>query len=283
MIQRLLDLGFHRVLVLDAGECGVADAQRVLLAIWAYASEKEPAVMGGWIHPYYRVSQKAYMAAAQAARELAERGVRHRDDVRLKPILGRIPGMTRGRNTLSYLDGIGSRFHVQVLTTPEELPVTHHLMEDIQPLHCGECRQCMDACPTHAIDGEGFHRERCLRNWMMSGKPVPEEIREKMGNRLIGCDECQRCCPHNPPPDAQSWETIPLASLLTDTKDAAEALRSIIGSNLTITNRVLGQACLMAGCSHDVELLPILDGLVQHPSPAVAEHAAWAARKMRKA
>ena len=283
MIQRLLDLGFHRVLVLDAAECGVADARRVLLAIWAYAAEKEPPTRGGWIHPYYRVSQKAYMAAAQAARELAAQGVRHRDDVRLKPIMGRIPGMTLGRNTLSYLDGIGSRFHVQVLTTPEKLPLTHHLLEEIQPLHCGECRRCMEICPTHAIDEEGFRRARCLRNWMMSGKPVPVEIREKMGNRLIGCDQCQRCCPHNPPPEAQAGETVPLVSLLSDTKNTAEALRTIIGANLTITNRVLGQACLMAGCSCDAQLLAILDGLARHPSPTVAEHAAWAAEKLRKA
>lgn len=282
MIQRLLDLGFHRVLVLDAGECGVEDAQSELLAVWSYAAEKEPPARGGWIHPYYRVSQRAYMAAAQAACEMAEQGVRHRDDVRLKPILGRIPGVTLGRNTLSYIEGIGSRFHVQVLTTPERLPVTHHLLTEIQPLHCGECRRCMEVCPTHAIDGEGFHRERCLRNWMMSGKPVPEEIRGKMGNRLIGCDECQRCCPHNPPPEAQAGETIPLASLLTDTKNAAEALRPIIGANLTITNRLLGHACLLAGCSGDAELAEILDELAQHPSPTVAEHAAWAAEQLRK-
>ena len=32
-----------------------------------------------------------------------------------------------------------------------------------------------------------FHRERCIRNWMMVGGEVPEEIRAKMGNRLIGC------------------------------------------------------------------------------------------------
>lgn len=281
MIQRLLDLGFRRVLVLDASECGVEDAQRVLLAIWAYEAEKEPAQTGGWIHPYYRVSQKAYMAAAQVAREMAEKGVRHRDDVLLKPIMGRIPGMTRGRNTLSYLEGIGSRFHVQVLTTQDPLPITHHLLKEVQPLHCGDCRRCMEACPTGAIDEEGFHREKCLRNWMMSGKPVPVEIREKMGNRLIGCDECQRCCPHNPPPEGKAGETVPLNALLSATKATAEALWPVIGANLTIPNRVLSQACMIAGCSHDASLLPILHELAQHPSPTVKEHAAWAAEKLK--
>lgn len=281
MIQHLLDLGFRRVLVLDASECGVEDAQRVLLAIWAYEAEKEPAQTGGWIHPYYRASQKAYMAAAQVTSEMAEKGVRHRDDVLLKPIMGRIPGMTRGRNTLSYLEGIGSRFHVQVLTTPEKLPITHHLLKEVQPLHCGDCRRCMEACPTGAIDEEGFHREKCLRNWMMSGKPVPVEIREKMGNRLIGCDECQRCCPHNPPPEADAGETVSLNALLSEPKGTAEALRPVIGANLTITNRILSQVCLMSGSSHDGSLLPVLHELAQHPSPTVKEHAAWAAEKLK--
>ncbi len=281
MIQRLLELGFERVLVLDAGECGVADAQSVLLAIWAYEAEMEPATDGAWIHPYYRISQKAYLSAAQCASEMAEQGVRHRDDVRLKPILGRIPGVTLGRNTLSYVEGVGSRFHVQVLTMPEKLPVTHHLLEAVQPLQCGDCRKCMDICPTHAIDEEGFHRERCLRNWMMSGKPVPEAIRQRMGNRFLGCDECQRCCPHNPQPSAKTGEPLSVGELLTDAKAAAEALRPVIGANLAIPNRILGQACLVAGCSKDAQWLGILTELTQHPSPAVAEHAAWAVEQLK--
>ena len=54
-------------------------------------------------------------------------------------------------------------------TLPEAVP----LEENAHTLHCGDCRACMAACPNHAIDEAGFHREKCIRNWMMSGKPIP--------------------------------------------------------------------------------------------------------------
>lgn len=282
LIERLLSAGFARVIVLDAAACGVEDVSRVVLALWAYAAEKIPEGEEAWIHPYYFASQKAYTAAARIASELAETGVRLRDDIRLKPIFARIPDFALGRNTLSRVEGLGSRFHVQTLTTQEELPVTS-VLQDAPATHaCGDCRRCMEACPTGAIDEAGFHRERCLRQWMMSGKPVPKEIRGRMGNRLIGCDECQRSCPHNPPPVAETNATVPLLSLLTDNKAQCEALRPVIGVNLTIPNRVLSQACLLAGCSGHEALLPALEALRTHPSPTVAEHADWAAQEISR-
>jgi len=139
----------------------------------------------------------------------------------------------------------------------------------------------MEVCPTHAIDEDGFHRERCLRNWMLTGKSVPEELRGKMGNRFLGCDECQRCCPHNPPPEGAADDPLSLSALLSDTKNIAETLKPLIGANVSIPNRVLSQACLLAGCSGDKGLLDLLKELTKHPSPVVAEHAAWAAEKLK--
>lgn len=33
-------------------------------------------------------------------------------------------------------------------------------------LACGACRACLAAVLPGALDAEGFHREKCLRNWM---------------------------------------------------------------------------------------------------------------------
>ena len=223
------------------------------------------------------------MAASRVVREAqsAGVGVTLRDEVRVKPVFARLPGFTQGRNTLSYAEGMGSRFHVQMLLLEDTLPETIPLEEAPHALHCGDCRACMAACPNQAIDEAGFHRERCIRNWMMSGKPIPEDVRRAMGSRLIGCDECQRCCPHNPPPEGEQAPSLPLEKLLREPKAAAEALRPLIGANLTIPNRVLSQACVMAGSTGDASLLPLLAGLAEHPSPTVREHAAWAHRVIR--
>ena len=199
----------------------------------------------------------------------------------MKPIFARLPGFTQGRNTLSYVEGAGSRFHVQILLLEDALPETVSLEDAAHTLHCGDCQACMAACPNHAIDEAGFHRERCIRNWMMSGKPIPVDVRRAMGSRLIGCDECQRCCPHNQTPEGACRSSLPLEKLLRDPKATAESLRPLIGANLTIPNRVLSQACVMAGSTGDASMLPLLEGMAEHPSPTVREHAAWACGAIR--
>lgn len=280
LVKKLLEAGFDRAIVLSGEECGYPDYGSVIIALWGYEAEKCPAQDNAWIHPYYYASQRAYLAAKKAVEGV--NGARLRDDIRVKPIFARLAGFSQGHNTLSYVEGLGSRFHVQVIATDEPVPVTHHLEEAPHAPACGECRLCMAACPTGAIDQQGFHRERCLRNWMMSGKPVPSEVRE-MGNRLIGCDDCQRCCPRNPEPTGESGEAVPLEALLSSVGETCAMLREKIGANLSISNRVLGQACLLAGCSGRTELLPLLESLAEHPSEVVREHAAWAMDQLRNA
>ncbi|MBQ8555128.1 MAG: 4Fe-4S dicluster domain-containing protein [Clostridia bacterium] len=282
IVDALCDAGFARVIVLDGSACGCEDAASILLAFWPYEAEKAPAADGAWVHPYYDASQKAYETASRIAREFAVQGLSLRDDIRVKPIFARLPGLTQGRNTLSYTAEWGSRFHVQILVSSVALPATENLEQESHALHCGTCRRCVDACPTNALEGDVFHRERCLRNWQLNGQPVPEMLRSAMGNRLIGCDVCQRVCPHNATPAGESHMPAPLEEILSQPKASAAALRPRIGANLAIANRVLAQACLIAGNTHRQELLPLLLPLLQHPSATVAAHAAWAVEAIKK-
>lgn len=280
IITELHARGFARVIVLDGPACGYPEAESVLLAVWPYEAEASPD-RGAWVHPYYRASQQAYEAASAMAKAHAEEGVALRDDIRVKPIFARLAGFSQGRNTLSCLESFGSRFHVQILTMTPGIPATHRLDAEEHPRHCGSCRKCVEACPTNALENGVFHRERCLRNWQMSGQPVPEELRIHMGSLLIGCDVCQQVCPHNAPAKEASSAPLDMAWLLSSPKEAAQMLRPQIGANLSIPNRLLGQACLMAGCKGDASLLPRLTELSKHPSPTVAAHAAWAAEQIR--
>lgn len=278
LVDRLLEAGFDRVIVLSGTDCGHAEHGSVVIALWGYEAEARPAEGGAWIHPYYDASQQAYQAAKGVVQSME--GAQLRDDIRVKPIFARLPGFAQGHNTLSYVDGLGSRFHVQIIATDEPLPPTHRLEDAPHPLHCGDCRRCLEACPTGAIGENGFHRERCLRNWMMSGKPVPTEARA-MGNRLIGCDDCQRCCPKNPVPKGEAHAAVPLEDLLADPGAACAMLRERIGANLSIPNRVLSQACLIAGSTRREDLKPLLAALTDHPSETVREHASWALEQMK--
>jgi len=282
VVQHLLDQGFHQVMVLDGHDCGI-DEPTLLLAIMTYEAEETPLPGSAWIHPYYYASQRAYRIAHDLSvnPEAEPLGLRLRDEIRVKPIFARMPMLTQGRNTISYLPDVGSRFHVQIFTLDVALEPNITLLPEAKATHCGNCTRCMEACPTHAIDQDGFHRELCLRNWQLSGKPVPEALRHHMGSRLIGCDTCQRCCPHNPKPTGCS-PTLPLASLITGIKEKSAMLKELIGANLALPNRVLSQAVILAGCSDDVSLLHALEPLRKHPSPVVAEHAEWACAQLTR-
>ncbi|MCM3588937.1 tRNA epoxyqueuosine(34) reductase QueG [Mesobacillus maritimus] len=67
-------------------------------------------------------------------------------------------------------------------------------MED----QCGSCTKCIEACPTGAlVQGGQLNSQRCIAFLTQTKGFLPEEFRDKLGNRLYGCDSCQTACPIN--------------------------------------------------------------------------------------
>lgn len=63
---------------------------------------------------------------------------------------------------------------------------------------CGECTKCLDACPTGALVQPGqLDAQRCIAFLTQTKGVLPDEFRDKIGNRLYGCDTCQTICPKN--------------------------------------------------------------------------------------
>lgn len=63
---------------------------------------------------------------------------------------------------------------------------------------CGDCRLCLDVCPTGAlVDAGRLNAKRCIAFLTQTKDYIPEEFRDKIGNRVYGCDTCQTICPKN--------------------------------------------------------------------------------------
>ena len=63
---------------------------------------------------------------------------------------------------------------------------------------CGSCTKCLDACPTGAlVQGGQINAQHCISFLTQTKGLIPDEFREKIGNRIYGCDSCQTACPHN--------------------------------------------------------------------------------------
>src|SRR5438105_11332335 len=98
-----------------------------------------------------------------------------------------------GKNTMIITRRHGSWVVLGTRGTDAEVESTPPL-----GLDCGECRLCIDACPTGALDEPGvLDSARCLSYWTQSREEIPHEYQEALGDQVYGCDICQDVCPWN--------------------------------------------------------------------------------------
>jgi len=75
-------------------------------------------------------------------------------------------------------------------------------------LFCGNCRRCVEACPTgalHVAQQPVFERERCIQYYSSRLEPLPAFIEASWQDQLYGCDLCLNACPYfRPDPEAHT-------------------------------------------------------------------------------
>lgn len=157
------------------------------------------------------------------------------------------------------------------------------------PDRCGNCRKCIEACPTNAItEDRKVDSNKCISYWSIESKSVPPlEIREKMEGWYFGCDICQEVCPWNQ--KAFGKEFFIEKAKEPDFKKLENSLKEILSaSNRNIERIFQGTALLRAGarkhrqnailtCVHykRVELLPEIKEVAKK-HPALKDLCDWA-------
>lgn len=113
--------------------------------------------------------------------------------------------------------------------------VTNLPLEPDAPIEnqCGTCTKCLDACPTGAlVQGGQLNAQRCIAFLTQTKGFMPEEFREKLGNRIYGCDTCQTVCPKNKGIDFHLHEEM---------EPDAEAVKPLLEPLLHLSNKEFKQ------------------------------------------
>ncbi|TDX59316.1 tRNA epoxyqueuosine(34) reductase QueG [Orenia marismortui] len=151
---------------------------------------------------------------------------------------------------------------------------------------CGDCRRCIDACPTGAlVDAYTLDSRKCLGYITLSKGYLDEEQRKKMGNRLWGCDSCQSVCPHNQRAKVgehqefrpQNLDAYPeLVPLLTLTNKEYKEKFMITPMNWRGKRPIQRNVAIILGNLKDNRAVPYLLEALVDPKPIVRANVAWA-------
>ncbi|MFV0358528.1 tRNA epoxyqueuosine(34) reductase QueG [Tropicimonas sp.] len=201
--------------------------------------------------------------------------------------LGQASGLGwQGKHTNLVSRNLGNWFFIgSVFTTLALEPDTAEVD------HCGSCRACLDACPTAAFPAPyRLDARRCISYLTIEHHgPVDEALRDRLGNRIYGCDDCLAACPWNKFAVAASdiryaarddLNAPPLAELaaLDDTGFRARFSGSPI--KRIGRNRFVRNVLYAIGNSADPSLLPVARRLAADADPAVADAARWAIARL---
>jgi epoxyqueuosine reductase len=98
-----------------------------------------------------------------------------------------------GKNHMLINPAIGPQIFLGEIITTIKLPIDKPITDN-----CSNCNKCIDACPTHALMPDGqFDANKCISYLTIEYKGrIPNELAEKIGDRIFGCDECVIACPY---------------------------------------------------------------------------------------
>jgi epoxyqueuosine reductase len=162
--------------------------------------------------------------------------------------------------------------------------------------HCGQCRRCLDACPTDAFPAPyQLDARRCISYLTIEHKgPIPNELRPLIGNRIFGCDDCLAVCPWNKfaratdEPDflARDRLTAPRLATLAALDDAA--FRTMFAGTAVKRigrNRFLRNVLVAIGNAPEPapELVAAATRCLDDASPLVRDAAIWAVGRLADA
>ncbi len=192
----------------------------------------------------------------------------------------------QGKHTNLVSRDFGSWLFLGAILTTADIPA-----DDPSADHCGQCRACLDICPTRAFPAPyQLDARRCISYLTIELKgPVPVEFRSALGNRIYGCDDCLAVCPWNKFASRareirlQARPAVALARLedLVGLDDAA--FRTLFAKSPVKRigrDRLVRNVLYALGNSREARHVPAIMPHLDDPKPLVRGAAVWALSRL---
>jgi epoxyqueuosine reductase len=157
-----------------------------------------------WGDDYHEIIREKLDALVAAMRAQFCKPFEARSYVDTGPIIERIAAKYAGlgwlaKNTCLINEGMGSWLFLGVIVTTLDFASSIPPGEPPPADLCGNCRLCLDACPTKAFPAPYvLDASRCISYLTIELRgAIPDELRPAIGRAVIGCDICQDVCPWN--------------------------------------------------------------------------------------
>lgn len=181
----------------------------------------------------------------------------------------------RGKNTMVLTPGHGPWVLLGSVVTDADLPVSTAMSRG-----CGTCSACLPACPTGALVEPGVLDVRlCLAYWLQTPGVIPRELREAVGDRIYGCDDCLDVCPPGNRSLSLATPHRGRVDLLAVLEASDRELESATGHWYVPKRRmdyVRRNALVALGNSGDHRHVRVVAGWLGNGSSTLRSHAAWA-------
>jgi epoxyqueuosine reductase len=157
--------------------------------------------------------------------------------------------------------------------------------------HCGQCRRCLDVCPTDAFpEPYQLDARRCISYLTIEHKGhIAREFREAIGNRIYGCDDCLAVCPWNKfASQSREMRLAARAELerprLADLAELDDpGFRELFRASPVKRigrDRFMRNVMIAIGNSGDAALADIARDMLEDSSPLVRAMAVWALSRL---
>lgn len=156
---------------------------------------------------------------------------------------------------------------------------------------CGDCTICLDSCPTGAlVQGGQLNAQKCIAFLTQTKDFLPEEYRQKIGNRLYGCDTCQMVCPKNkkmdfhlhsdmePDPEIAKPKLVPLLSM--SNREFKEKFGEVAGSWRGKKPIQRNAVIALGNYKEESATEELVRLMTEDPRPVIRGTAAWSLSKI---